>query len=114
VRRAVFPATAHYGRGGVLETPRTEPYYAKASLVLFEFEFAAITLVLLAGSLLGRMNIRAWMAFTPLWLLFSYTPSARSAYGAAASSTSGASSTTPADTSSTSPPALQASPPHTG
>jgi Amt family ammonium transporter len=81
VRRAVFPATAHYGRGGVLETPRTEPYYAQASLVLFEFEFAAITLVLLAGSLLGRMNIRAWMAFTPLWLLFSYTVGAFSLWG---------------------------------
>ena len=81
VRRAVFPATAHYGRGGVLETPRTEPYYAEASLVLFEFEFAAITLVLLAGSLLGRMNIKAWMAFTPLWLLFSYTVGAFSLWG---------------------------------
>ncbi|RLM93924.1 ammonium transporter 2 member 2 [Panicum miliaceum] len=81
VHRAVFPATAHYGRGGVLETPRTEPYYAEASLVLFEFEFAAITLVLLAGSLLGRMNIKAWMAFTPLWLLFSYTVGAFSLWG---------------------------------
>ena len=83
MRRAVFPATAHYGRGGALETPRTEPYYAQASLVLFkfEFEFAAITLVLLAGSLLGRMNIRAWMAFTPLWLLFSYTVGAFSLWG---------------------------------
>ncbi|KAF8775421.1 hypothetical protein HU200_004843 [Digitaria exilis] len=81
VRRAVFPATAHYGRGGVLETPRTEPYYPEASLVLFEFEFAAITLVLLAGSLLGRMNIKAWMAFTPLWLLFSYTVGAFSLWG---------------------------------
>ncbi|CAD6236090.1 unnamed protein product [Miscanthus lutarioriparius] len=81
VRRAIFPATAPYGRGGVLETPRTEPYYAQASLVLFEFEFAAITLVLLAGSLLGLMNIRAWMAFTPLWLLFSYTVGAFSLWG---------------------------------
>ncbi|KAG2601685.1 hypothetical protein PVAP13_5KG604800 [Panicum virgatum] len=42
---------------------------------------AAITLVLLAGSLLGRMNIRAWMAFTPLWLLLSYTICAFSLWG---------------------------------
>uniref|UniRef100_A0A0D9V7F1 Ammonium transporter n=1 Tax=Leersia perrieri TaxID=77586 RepID=A0A0D9V7F1_9ORYZ len=81
VRRAVFPATAHYGSDGSLETPRTEPFYAEAALVLFEFEFAAITLVLLAGSLLGRMNIKAWMAFTPLWLLFSYTVGAFSLWG---------------------------------
>ncbi|KAL5229304.1 hypothetical protein ABZP36_017569 [Zizania latifolia] len=81
VRRAVFPATAHYSSDGVLQTARTEPFYAEASLVLFEFEFAAITLVLLAGSLLGRMNIKAWMAFTPLWLLFSYTVGAFSLWG---------------------------------
>jgi Amt family ammonium transporter len=81
VQRAVFPATAHYGSDGTLETPRTEPFYAEAALVLFEFEFAAITLVLLAGSLLGRMNIKAWMAFTPLWLLFSYTVGAFSLWG---------------------------------
>jgi ammonium transporter, Amt family len=81
VQRAAFPATAHYGPGGVLETPRTEPFYAEASLVLFEFEFAAITMVLIAGSLLGRMNIKAWMAFTPLWLLFSYTVGAFSLWG---------------------------------
>ncbi|TVU02369.1 hypothetical protein EJB05_52154, partial [Eragrostis curvula] len=80
-RRAAFPATAHYGKDGVLETPRTEPFYAEASLVLFEFEFAAITLVLLAGSVLGRMNIKAWMVFTPLWLLFSYTVGAFSLWG---------------------------------
>jgi ammonium transporter, Amt family len=81
VQRAALPGTAHYGRGGALETPQTEPYYPEASLVLFHFEFAAITLVLIAGSLLGRMNIKAWMAFTPLWLLFSYTVGAFSLWG---------------------------------
>ena len=75
VARASFPATAGHG------APRTEPYYPEATLVLFEFEMAAITLVLLAGSLLGRMNIRAWMAFTPLWLLLSYTICAFSLWG---------------------------------
>jgi Amt family ammonium transporter len=75
VRRASLSATAHGA------TPRTEPFYPEATLVLFQFEFAAITLVLLAGSVLGRMNIRAWMAFTPLWLLFSYTVGAFSLWG---------------------------------
>ena len=36
---------------------------------------------LLAGSLLGRMNIRAWMIFVPLWLTFSYTIGAFSLWG---------------------------------
>ncbi|XP_062231631.1 ammonium transporter 2 member 1 isoform X1 [Phragmites australis] len=75
VRRASLSATAHG------DTPRTQPFYPEATLVLFQFEFAAITLVLLAGSVLGRMNIKAWMAFTPLWLLFSYTVGAFSLWG---------------------------------
>ena len=52
-----------------------------ASLVYFQFTFAAITLILLAGSVLGRMNIKAWMAFVPLWLIFSYTVGAFSLWG---------------------------------
>ncbi|KAL8227020.1 hypothetical protein R6Q57_016852 [Mikania cordata] len=32
-----------------------------------------ITLVLIAGAVLGRMNFYAWMLFVPLWLTFSYT-----------------------------------------
>uniref|UniRef100_J3M809 Ammonium transporter n=1 Tax=Oryza brachyantha TaxID=4533 RepID=J3M809_ORYBR len=75
VGQATLPATAH----GTI--PRTEPLYPEATLVLFQFEFAAITLVLLAGSVLGRMNIKAWMAFTPLWLLLSYTVGAFSLWG---------------------------------
>ncbi|KAF2945252.1 hypothetical protein DAI22_02g203900 [Oryza sativa Japonica Group] len=33
------------------------------------------------GSLLGRMNIKAWMAFVPLWITFSYTVCAFSLWG---------------------------------
>ncbi|KAJ4814646.1 Ammonium transporter [Rhynchospora pubera] len=47
--------------------------YPAATLVFFQFVFAAITLVLIAGALLGRMNFKAWMLFVPLWLTFSYT-----------------------------------------
>jgi ammonia channel protein AmtB len=75
VRRASLSATAHGA------TAKTEPFYPEATLVMFQFEFAAITLVLLAGSVLGRMNIKAWMAFTPLWLLLSYTVGAFSLWG---------------------------------
>uniref|UniRef100_A0A453G0Z7 Ammonium transporter AmtB-like domain-containing protein n=1 Tax=Aegilops tauschii subsp. strangulata TaxID=200361 RepID=A0A453G0Z7_AEGTS len=55
--------------------------YPMASMVYFQCVFAAITLILLAGSLLGRMNIRAWMIFVPLWLTFSYTIGAFSLWG---------------------------------
>jgi Amt family ammonium transporter len=50
-------------------------------MIYFQFVFAAITLVLLAGSLLGRMNFLAWMVFVPLWLTFSYTVGAFSVWG---------------------------------
>lgn len=43
------------------------------TMVYFQAVFAAITLILIAGALLGRMNFYAWMLFVPLWLTFSYT-----------------------------------------
>ncbi|KAF0915155.1 hypothetical protein E2562_034072 [Oryza meyeriana var. granulata] len=54
--------------------------YPAATLLFFQFVFAAITLILVAGSLLGRMNFRAWMLFVPLWLTFSYTVGAFSVW----------------------------------
>ncbi|KAK6911401.1 Ammonium transporter AmtB-like domain [Dillenia turbinata] len=47
--------------------------FGTASMVYFQFFFAAITMILIAGALLGRMNFRAWILFVPLWLTFSYT-----------------------------------------
>ncbi|KAG9134022.1 hypothetical protein Leryth_004708 [Lithospermum erythrorhizon] len=47
--------------------------FPNATMVYFQFVFAAITLILIAGALLGRMNFHAWMLFVPLWLTFSYT-----------------------------------------
>ncbi|KAF9682139.1 hypothetical protein SADUNF_Sadunf05G0077100 [Salix dunnii] len=52
-----------------------------ADFVFYQFAFAAITVILLAGSLLGRMNFYAWMLFVPLWLLFSYTVGASTIWG---------------------------------
>ena len=48
-------------------------YLPNATMVYFQFVFTAITLILIAGALLGRMNFYAWMLFVPLWLTFSYT-----------------------------------------
>ncbi|KAM7493178.1 hypothetical protein LguiB_027787 [Lonicera macranthoides] len=47
--------------------------FPNSTMVFFQFVFAAITLILIAGALLGRMNFYAWMMFVPLWLTFSYT-----------------------------------------
>ncbi|ERM96273.1 hypothetical protein AMTR_s00001p00163440 [Amborella trichopoda] len=42
---------------------------------------ASITVILFAGSLLGRMNFYAWMLFVPLWLTLSYTVGAFNIWG---------------------------------
>ncbi|QCE14179.1 ammonium transporter [Vigna unguiculata] len=47
--------------------------FPNATMVYFQCVFAAITLILIAGAVLGRMNFYAWMLFVPLWLTFSYT-----------------------------------------
>ncbi|KAG6385974.1 hypothetical protein SASPL_154857 [Salvia splendens] len=81
IGQASLPATQHYYRNGTIETALATPFYPMASLVWYQGVFAAITLILVAGSLLGRMNIRAWMMFVPLWLTFSYTVGAFSLWG---------------------------------
>jgi len=52
-----------------------------STMVYFQFVFAAITIVIMAGAFLGRMNFRAWMIFVPLWITFSYTIGAYSLWG---------------------------------
>ena len=55
--------------------------FPKSTMVYFQFVFAAITLVLIAGAYLARMNLTAWMLFVPLWLTFSYCIGAYSIWG---------------------------------
>jgi Amt family ammonium transporter len=43
-----------------------------AAMVYFQFVFAAITIIILGGALLGRMNFKAWILFVPLWITFVY------------------------------------------
>ncbi|XP_010529020.1 PREDICTED: ammonium transporter 2 [Tarenaya hassleriana] len=78
--QAKIPESFRHSRNGTLEHG-TEPRFPMASLVYFQFTFAAITTILVAGSVLGRMNIKAWMAFVPLWLVFCYTVGAFSLWG---------------------------------
>jgi Amt family ammonium transporter len=49
------------------------PNFPLSTMVYFQFVFAAITLVIMAGGFLCRMNFFAWMVFVPLWLSLSYT-----------------------------------------
>jgi Amt family ammonium transporter len=52
-----------------------------STLVYFQFAFAAITPALLADAVLGRMNLRAWMLFVPLWSVLVYSVNAFMLWG---------------------------------
>jgi len=53
--------------------PTSNPGFPLATMAYFQFVFAAITIVLIAGAYLGRMNFLAWMIFVPLWITCCYT-----------------------------------------
>src|SRR5262249_9145307 len=55
--------------------------FPMATMIFFQFVFAAITVIILAGSLIGRMSFRAWIIFVPLWMTFVYTVGAFSIWG---------------------------------
>jgi Amt family ammonium transporter len=46
--------------------------FPKSALVYFQFVFAAITPILALGSVLGRVNLRAWVPFCLLWITCVY------------------------------------------
>ena len=50
--------------------------FPQASLVYFQFVFAAITPILFIGSVLGRISFKVWVLFVPLWITFAYAVNA--------------------------------------
>jgi ammonium transporter, Amt family len=46
--------------------------FPTSAMVYFQFVFGAITVIILGGALLGRMNFKAWMLFVPLWMTVVY------------------------------------------
>jgi Ammonia permease len=46
--------------------------FSQSSLIYFQFVFAAITPILMLGSVLGRVNFKAWIPFVALWMTFVY------------------------------------------
>jgi Amt family ammonium transporter len=47
--------------------------FPESTLAYFQIVFAAITPILMLGSVLGRINFKAWMPFVALWTVFCYT-----------------------------------------
>jgi len=50
--------------------------FPKSTLVYFQFVFAGITPILMLGSVLGRINFKAWIPFVVLWITFVYVVNA--------------------------------------
>src|ERR1017187_9175825 len=71
---------SHSGEQGQATIPlvTTGPSFRfpQASLVYFQFVFAGITPILMLGSVLGRINLKAWIPFVALWITFVYTVNA--------------------------------------
>jgi Amt family ammonium transporter len=56
-------------------------HFPTSSLVYFQFVFAAITPILMLGSVLGRINFKAWIPFVLLWSSIVYTVNAFMIWG---------------------------------
>jgi ammonium transporter, Amt family len=50
--------------------------FSETTLAYFQFVFAAITPLLFLGSVVGRMNIKVWLIFVPLWSTLAYSVNA--------------------------------------
>lgn len=62
------------GQGNIPNVGTTD--FPQSSLVYFQFVFAAITPILMLGSVLGRVNFKAWIPFVVLWTTCVYTVNA--------------------------------------
>ena len=56
-------------------------HFPTATLAYFQFVFAAITPLLFLGSVLGRMNFKAWIVFVPSWTTCVYAVNAMLVWG---------------------------------
>jgi ammonium transporter, Amt family len=50
--------------------------FSETTLAYFQFVFAAITPLLFLGSVVGRISIKVWLIFVPLWSTFAYSVNA--------------------------------------
>src|SRR3954447_25383018 len=55
------------------ELAEEEFLFPQSTLAYFQIVFAAITPILMLGSVLGRINFKAWIPFVALWTLCCYT-----------------------------------------
>ncbi len=72
---SILGAGSEQGRASIplLQGLMPDLRFPGSTLVYFQFVFAAITVIILGGTVLGRINFKAWMLFVPLWITLVYT-----------------------------------------
>jgi ammonium transporter, Amt family len=70
---SILSSSELLGQAHIGELPEEEFLFPQSTLAYFQIVFAAITPILMLGSVLGRINFKAWIPFVALWTLFCYT-----------------------------------------
>ncbi|HEY2768825.1 MAG TPA: ammonium transporter [Solirubrobacteraceae bacterium] len=71
---SVLGHAAEQGQAAIPSITEGPPFhFPQSTLVYFQFVFAAITPILMLGSVLGRISFKAWIPFVVLWITFVYT-----------------------------------------
>jgi ammonium transporter, Amt family len=74
---SVLSPHALEGQAEIPSTTTGPPFhFPLSSLVYFQFVFAAITPILALGSVLGRVNFKAWIPYVAIWITAVYTVNA--------------------------------------
>ncbi len=74
---SVLGSAAEQGQASIPSITSGPPFhFPQSSLGYFQFVFAAISPLLMLGSVLGRVNFKAWIPFVLLWITCVYTVNA--------------------------------------
>jgi len=75
---SILSAASELGHGHIplLSEVSEEIEFPQSTLAYFQIVFAAITPILMLGSVLGRINFKAWIPFVALWTVLVYTVNA--------------------------------------
>ncbi|MDD1775168.1 MAG: ammonium transporter [Methanobacterium sp.] len=69
------------GGVGVDQLATLAPTIPETVYIAFQMTFAAITIALISGAVVGRMKFSSWMAFVVLWVTLVYIPIAHWVWG---------------------------------
>ncbi|HEY7256276.1 MAG TPA: hypothetical protein VH476_06280, partial [Solirubrobacterales bacterium] len=70
---SILSSSGLLGTAHIPEYAELEFSFPQSTLAYFQIVFAAITPLLMLGSVLGRINFKAWIPFVALWTVFIYT-----------------------------------------